>query len=61
MDRQTDGIEWVLVTLFVIAMLLVVAAAVREIRRVRAGDPGGDPSPKKKRPSDPEDEGGGGR
>jgi hypothetical protein len=45
-DRQTDGVEWVLVTLFLISIALVVVAAVREIRRIRAGDPGGEP-PKK--------------
>lgn len=43
MDRQTDGPEWVMATLFVIAMLFVVAAAIREIRRLRRGDLGGDP------------------
>ncbi len=46
MERQTDGVEWVLVTLFLISIALVVVAAVREIRRIRAGDPGGEP-PKK--------------
>jgi hypothetical protein len=43
-ERQTDGVEWVLATMFVIAMLLVVAAAIREIRRARSGDPGGEPA-----------------
>ncbi len=43
MERQTDGVEWVLVTLFLISIAFVVAAAVREIRRIRAGDPGGEP------------------
>jgi hypothetical protein len=53
-DKQTDGVEWVLVTLFVISMLLVVAAAVREIRRARSGDSGGDPDPRHGRTEDPE-------
>ncbi|MFN8179354.1 MAG: hypothetical protein U0167_15595 [bacterium] len=44
MDRQTDGTEWVLATMFVIAMLAVVAAAIREIKRARSGDPGGEPA-----------------
>ena len=43
MEKQTDGVEWVMVTMFVIAMLIVIAAAVREVRRARAGDPGGEP------------------
>ena len=46
MERQTDGVEWVLATLFVISILFVVVAAVREIKRVRAGDPGGEPAKK---------------
>lgn len=46
MERQTDGVEWVLVTLFLISIAFVIVAAVREIRRIRAGDPGGEP-PKK--------------
>ena len=48
MERQTDGPEWVMATLFVIAMIVVIAAAIREIKRLRAGDPGGEPA--KRRP-----------
>lgn len=48
MERQTDGVEWVLATLFVVAIAFVIVAAVREIRRVRAGDPGGEPPGKGK-------------
>jgi hypothetical protein len=58
-ERQTDGVEWVLATLFVVAMLLVIAAAVREIRRVRAGDPGGEP-PRKTKAGPGDDPGTGG-
>jgi hypothetical protein len=47
-ERQTDGPEWVMATLFVIAMIVVIAAAIREIKRLRAGDPGGEPA--KRRP-----------
>jgi hypothetical protein len=54
-DKQTDGVEWVLATLFIVAMLLVVAAAVREIRRARSGDPGGDPGPHSGKSKDPPD------
>ena len=50
MERQTDGPEWVMATLFVIAMFVVIGAAIREIRRLRAGDPGGEPT--KRRPKD---------
>lgn len=57
MGRQTDGVEWVMVTLFVIAILFVVAAAVREIRGVRSGDPGGDPPPKQRGTGARKDEG----
>ena len=42
MEPQTDGLEWVLATLFILGMLAVVVAAVREIRKFRQGDPGGD-------------------
>ncbi len=42
MGRQTDGVEWVLATIFVLAIALVVGAAVREFRKMRKGDPGGD-------------------
>jgi len=42
MGPQTDGVEWVLATLFIAGMVAVVVAAVREIRKFRQGDPGGD-------------------
>lgn len=42
MEPQTDGLEWVLATLFIAGMVAVVVAAVREIRKFRQGDPGGD-------------------
>jgi hypothetical protein len=42
MEAQTDGLEWVLATLFIAGMVAVVIAAVREIRKFRQGDPGGD-------------------
>jgi hypothetical protein len=42
MEAQTDGIEWVLATLFCLGILSVVVAAVREILKARRGDPGGD-------------------
>jgi hypothetical protein len=42
MEAQTDGVEWVLATMFVVAIVITIVAAVREIRRVRRGDPGGD-------------------
>jgi hypothetical protein len=45
MEAQTDGVEWVLATLFIAGMLAVVVAAVREIRKFRQGDPGGDDEP----------------
>jgi hypothetical protein len=41
-ERQTDGVEWVMFTMFLLAMLIVVVAAVREIWKARRGDPGGD-------------------
>jgi hypothetical protein len=41
MDAQTDGVEWVMATLFIGAMVLVAVAAVLEIRKTRRGDPGG--------------------
>jgi hypothetical protein len=39
---QTDGPEWVLATLFVAGCVIAVVAAIREIRKMRRGDPGGD-------------------
>jgi hypothetical protein len=47
MGAQTDGVEWVLATLFCLAILLVVGAGIREIRKMRKGDPGGDIGPGK--------------
>jgi hypothetical protein len=41
MEAQTDGVEWVMATLFVGAMVLVAVAAVLEIRKAGRGDPGG--------------------
>ena len=35
MGPQTDGPEWVLASLFVLGVLVVVAAAIREIRGLR--------------------------
>jgi hypothetical protein len=49
MEPQTDGLEWVLATLFIVGMLAVVVAAVREIRKFRQGDPGGDDEPGRRR------------
>ena len=49
MENQTDGPEWVLATLFIIGFLVVIGAAVREIVKLRRGDPGGvDREPKKR-------------
>lgn len=42
MEQQTDGVEWVLATMFVLGFVTVVIAAIREIRRFRQGDPGGE-------------------
>jgi hypothetical protein len=42
MEQQTDGVEWVMATLFIGAMILVAIAAVLEVRKARRGDPGGD-------------------
>lgn len=41
MNAQTDGVEWVLATLFLLGMVVVIVAAVLEIRSFRSGDPGG--------------------
>jgi hypothetical protein len=54
METQTDGVEWVLATLFCLGILAVVAAAVREIRQARRGDPGTTDSDPKRRHSTPE-------
>jgi hypothetical protein len=42
MENQTDGVEWVLATMFVLGFVAVLVAAVLEIRRFRRGDPGGE-------------------
>jgi hypothetical protein len=42
MERQIEGIEWVLALLFALGVVSVLAAAVREFRKLRAGDPGGE-------------------
>jgi hypothetical protein len=38
MEPQTDGPEWVLASLFVVGFLVVIVAAVREVRALRRGD-----------------------
>jgi hypothetical protein len=41
MEAQTDGPEWVLASLFVLGVLVVIAAAIREVRALRRkGDRG---------------------
>lgn len=35
MDPQTDGPEWVLASLFILGFLVVIAAAIREVRGLR--------------------------
>lgn len=42
MGPQTDGVEWVMATLFVGVMILAVVGGVRELMKARRGDPGGD-------------------
>jgi hypothetical protein len=39
MEQQTDGIEWVLATLFVLGFVAVIVSAIIEIRKYRQGDP----------------------
>jgi hypothetical protein len=42
METQTDGIEWVMATLFVGLIVVAVVAMVREFKQGRKGDPGGE-------------------
>lgn len=49
MEPQTDGLEWVLATLFIVGMIGALVAVVREIRKFRQGDPGGDDEAKRRR------------
>jgi len=37
MGAQTDGPEWVLATLFLAGIVVVIVAAVREVRSLRRG------------------------
>jgi hypothetical protein len=46
MEHQIEGVEWVLASLFALGVLAVIAAAVREFKKLRAGDPGGEDEPK---------------
>ncbi len=56
MGAQTDGVEWVMATIFTLAMILVIAAAVREFLKIKQGDPGGpEDSPRASQPLTGED------
>jgi|GEM_PF-6315407 hypothetical protein len=46
MEHQIEGVEWVLVSLFALGVVAVIVAAIREFKKFRAGDPGGDGKPK---------------
>jgi len=46
MESQIEGVEWVLAALFALGVVAVIIAAVREFKKLRAGDPGGEDQPK---------------
>ena len=45
MEPQTDGPEWVLASLFILGALIVVGAAVREVRALLRRDRDGEDAP----------------
>lgn len=46
MEHQIEGVEWVLASLFALGVVAVIIAAIREFKKLRAGDPGGEDKPK---------------